>query len=1079
MMMPPFGMAGGPRNPADMPVDTTRREWTWAFDTAFNVAEPGPPDNPTNGVTISLEQTYKNIPFQVISVGSLEIPLTQWSIEEPWCRLRICRGLKWPVRALREASQTAALREACLGVENEWRAVELPLLYNPVREWQWNGELGEMRVETVEPHGLPADLGQRLPTKTDSKEAGHTLTLLLSCMWARLFPEQSRALVKHVFSEPRSDASVHNGSRTASADHWTPGSAAARGAFAREQLPTLSSRTGFGAEGNAGAASATMARRRRTTATPASAHAALSVDAFGSLEMRVDGPRALVLSGAGALDLGLGWRKGKGGALVFERMADAREMWSAVSWYVQDFGLRHFDQSAGRAVLQTTATRNSALHVRLPRGFAELCGHASHLVLPASASATVPWMPRNGETVRLPPGAYQSPDEVRGALERQLQRLRFEPAESPNPSFGWYIVLRTTEGTCLRHPLPRGRFTLDSFVQAFNDSAERESVLMDMCDAGGPLALVLWPRQPSGPQYDVSSFFASGAGFPGVMPGGAQMPMQMPPQMLMQMSAQGGMSGSPFPSAADDGFPPPNGPGGGPGPAPWPGALGAQEVLAHQGERAAAAATPTQRRGGPLLAAFTPGESSVSACRFSFSRRTVDSAAAVSEIDFGYDAVTRTVGQRLGFSARSYPLWAHGGAAEADEDVVFERSPALAVSEIGAGACGGCLADVHVSFEPASKRLVFEDVSPDWFPVAVLIDPAVATADESAWDQVELWSPVGSGFPWPACEGDCVPVLALGPGPVGSFPVLCRALPDTGKNAAQRPPDHLFSRTRTTAPAGDPLGAETWHRATALAPVRNLRLLRSVGNQAQGTQAASAEGRPPAAHGPGKPSQTRGSTAPAWLNARIKAATDSSSHKQAATPRTQTSSLRFFVALAARPLGTARARSVVLLFDPSDDSASNSSSLSRVLGFGRKRCVLSGDRQEALRRAKCNTVSHDTANPGAHLIASDHAADRPVRCRAADELDLGPPFYLLLVIDIGQEHTALIRHANSVSAITNVLAKLILYPPVRVDRMFPMQITLPKATVLNTMRLTLLNPDHSPYRLHGRNWSATFVLNAL
>jgi hypothetical protein len=62
---------------------------------------------------------------------------------------------------------------------------------------------------------------------------------------------------------------------------------------------------------------------------------------------------------------------------------------------------------------------------------------------------------------------------------------------------------------------------------------------------------------------------------------------------------------------------------------------------------------------------------------------------------------------------------------------------------------------------------------------------------------------------------------------------------------------------------------------------------------------------------------------------------------------------------------------------------------------------------------------------------------------------------------------------------TKILAKVILYPQYRLERSFPFHMYLPDLRIINRLKIQILNPDHSLYRLHSRDWSATFVFHAV
>jgi len=86
--------------------------------------------------------------------------------------------------------------------------------------------------------------------------------------------------------------------------------------------------------------------------------------------------------------------------------------------------------------------------------------------------------------------------------------------------------------------------------------------------------------------------------------------------------------------------------------------------------------------------------------------------------------------------------------------------------------------------------------------------------------------------------------------------------------------------------------------------------------------------------------------------------------------------------------------------------------------------------------------------------------------------NLAQPKYLLLEVPEprGATHT---QHAWMEDNNPNILAKIILFPAIRVERLFPMRMILPQVSTVNRMRFRILNPDHSLYQLHGKEWSAT------
>lgn len=88
------------------------------------------------------------------------------------------------------------------------------------------------------------------------------------------------------------------------------------------------------------------------------------------------------------------------------------------------------------------------------------------------------------------------------------------------------------------------------------------------------------------------------------------------------------------------------------------------------------------------------------------------------------------------------------------------------------------------------------------------------------------------------------------------------------------------------------------------------------------------------------------------------------------------------------------------------------------------------------------------------------------------------PTYLLMTVTdpVGDTHS---EHSWGADNMTQILSKIILYPQYRLERSFPMQMQLPDLRVINRMRIAFLNPDHSLYHMHGRDWSGTIVMTVI
>ena len=87
--------------------------------------------------------------------------------------------------------------------------------------------------------------------------------------------------------------------------------------------------------------------------------------------------------------------------------------------------------------------------------------------------------------------------------------------------------------------------------------------------------------------------------------------------------------------------------------------------------------------------------------------------------------------------------------------------------------------------------------------------------------------------------------------------------------------------------------------------------------------------------------------------------------------------------------------------------------------------------------------------------------------------DFDPPNHILLTLPMTEGSTH-VNHAWDNSNI-QVFAKIILWPKVRVDRVFPMVMDIPDVKIIESIRFLFLNADHTAYQFHDREWSATIV----
>lgn len=88
--------------------------------------------------------------------------------------------------------------------------------------------------------------------------------------------------------------------------------------------------------------------------------------------------------------------------------------------------------------------------------------------------------------------------------------------------------------------------------------------------------------------------------------------------------------------------------------------------------------------------------------------------------------------------------------------------------------------------------------------------------------------------------------------------------------------------------------------------------------------------------------------------------------------------------------------------------------------------------------------------------------------------NLDHPPYLLLQVKFPDGLLTRNSHTNEDQQTLNfILAKIIIYPNFKNERIFPFNGFIQQLAVMNKLTLELLNPDHSVYKFHGCNWSGT------
>lgn len=92
--------------------------------------------------------------------------------------------------------------------------------------------------------------------------------------------------------------------------------------------------------------------------------------------------------------------------------------------------------------------------------------------------------------------------------------------------------------------------------------------------------------------------------------------------------------------------------------------------------------------------------------------------------------------------------------------------------------------------------------------------------------------------------------------------------------------------------------------------------------------------------------------------------------------------------------------------------------------------------------------------------------------------NLQHPNYLLVELELDNVSTN-IQHRWASDTKHTLLAKVLVYPELRVERVVPMVVTFPTSSFVKGFAIKVLNPDHTAYKFHGRDWSGTLVLTCM
>lgn len=96
---------------------------------------------------------------------------------------------------------------------------------------------------------------------------------------------------------------------------------------------------------------------------------------------------------------------------------------------------------------------------------------------------------------------------------------------------------------------------------------------------------------------------------------------------------------------------------------------------------------------------------------------------------------------------------------------------------------------------------------------------------------------------------------------------------------------------------------------------------------------------------------------------------------------------------------------------------------------------------------------------------------------AAHSWNFDQPSYVLL--ELGLQHmSALISHRCREDLKTQLFCKIPLYPPFKIERGVFMGSTGTGVSYITQLRVQVMNPWHTPYNFHGREWSMTLTLGS-
>ena len=116
-------------------------------------------------------------------------------------------------------------------------------------------------------------------------------------------------------------------------------------------------------------------------------------------------------------------------------------------------------------------------------------------------------------------------------------------------------------------------------------------------------------------------------------------------------------------------------------------------------------------------------------------------------------------------------------------------------------------------------------------------------------------------------------------------------------------------------------------------------------------------------------------------------------------------------------------------------------------------------------------------SPGANLWPSDYGV--PAQTFVTPySYNFEPPPYILLVCSTGHMSANVVSRSGEDLKGAGLMGKIVLYPPFKLERQYPIQLSGTGLGAVTSLTFTFLNPWHSPYRFNGRNWSMTLMITS-